>query len=166
MNRKVTRSLLLVLALLYVPLSWAQGVPQVRVSVAPVRSGHDSWKLQATLTNLGDQPISVTDANVPWARYAMVVTAVEEKRPSSPLKVGFPIEDPLFNAIVIPARGAISGTIDLRDYFPDLPESLRRSRVIVMWSYSLRTEVGGNAERQYGGFVLPNDATTRTTPRP
>jgi hypothetical protein len=94
----------------------------------------------------------------------MVVTAVEEKRPSSPLKVGFPIEDPLFNAIMIPARGAISGTIDLRDYFPDLPASLKRGKVIVMWSYRVRSEDGGHVERQYGGFVLPDDADKRTTP--
>ena len=158
-----TRRFLLVLALLYLPWSWAQGLPRVQVSVAPIRGGHDSWKLQATLTNLGDNPVSVTDANVPWARYAMVVTAVEEKRPSSPLKVGFPIEDPLFNAIVIPARGAISGTIDLRDYFPDLSESLKRGKVIVMWSYRLRTEDGRHAERQYGGFTIPDDVDRRST---
>ena len=91
-----------------------------------------------------------------------MVIAVEEKRPHQPLRAGYPVDDPLFNSVTIPSSAAVSGSIDLRDFLPDLSQSLKKGKVIVMWSYRLTTTDGRESERLFGGFVLPEDASRST----
>lgn len=132
--------------------------PHVGVSVTPVRDKVLGWSIETKVTNLGDRPIVVSDAYLPWTnRYAMVVAVFNDKRPNILLSPGYPVDDPLFNLKTIPPGSSISGVAPLANYASGLAEGLRTSNMVVLWSYQLVADDGTSSDRTYGGFALPAD---------
>lgn len=120
----------------------------------------DPFSLEIGLALEGHRPIRVDRLALPWeSSYALVLAAAELPR-GWPIRRGpFPIEDPSpsdTTVIIEPGR-PISGIVDLRQRFVDLPKMLRASDVIVFWSYQLIGTTGDQtwtSERSTGSIIL------------
>lgn len=121
----------------------------------------DPLSLEIGLALEGQRPIRVDRLALPWeSSYALVLAAAELPR-GWPIRRGpFPVEDPSPSdtTIIIQPGRPISGTVDLRQRFVELPKMLRDSDVIVFWSYQLIGTIGDRAswtsERSTGSVIL------------
>ena len=118
--------------------------------------------LRLRLTNAGTNTLLIPLGYLPWNLYAMTLVLVEADDPfSRQMKQESGIADPLpGEPHQVKSGQTIEGRIDLTRRYPDLAEKIKRTDVLVFWSYHCPTE-GLSSERVGGWLILPRENPTR-----
>ncbi|MGH3426411.1 MAG: hypothetical protein ACRDQZ_02360 [Mycobacteriales bacterium] len=113
--------------------------------------------LRVKLTNLGQEAINVEKARLPWGnRYSITLLAVgEHAKYEQPIPLVFPIDDLLPGDVEIKPGEALEGSIRLDYVFKDIPNTLRKEPLLLLWSYRLEATDGKQSERLTGSVTLP-----------
>jgi hypothetical protein len=105
--------------------------------------------LRAKLRNTSSQTITVDGSLLPWGnRYSITLLAAPER--SQPLPLVFPIDDPMQEDVTIKPGEALEGIIRLGSFFRGIADAVKKSPVLVLWSYRLKTVDGQQSERITG----------------
>jgi hypothetical protein len=118
--------------------------------------------LRAKLRNTSGQAITVDGSRLPWGnRYSITLLAVPER--SQPLLLLFPIDDPMKEDVTIKPGESLEGTIRLGSFFRGIADAVKKSPVLVLWSYQLKTVDGEQSERITGAVQLSSVANAPPT---
>lgn len=133
-------------------LSFASGTneaarPDIQVELNPQRP---LW-LRVTLRSHAETPITLYKERLPWGnRYSMTLVAVNPD--GQCLQEFFPIDDPGIDKVNLAPGAALSGDIDLGNFFKDLEVASKKSDVNVFWAYEAPPEL--RIARRSGGWIL------------
>jgi hypothetical protein len=107
--------------------------------------------LRVTLRSRAETPITFYKERLPWGnRYSMILVAV--KPDGRCLQEFFPIDDPGIDKVTLAPGAALSGDIDLGNFFKDLEGASKESDVNVFWAYEAPPEM--HVARRSGGWIL------------
>ncbi len=112
--------------------------------------------LDITLKNDSSNVLRIPNGYLPWDGYAMTIALVEAAPTSTPLKQELIISDPLPGKPWRLKKGTtLHGQINLTSRFPDLTRVLKRTDVVVFWSYQPETEDKQKVDRVGGWLQIP-----------
>lgn len=141
----------------------ANGSPSPTLKVTVTSKATDPLILETRLTLHSDRAVRVGRSLLPWESARSLVLLAAElpagwEIPSAPRF----IEDPGPAETTLEPGRTVSGTVDLRKRFPELPKRLNESDVIVFWTYQLTGMIGDKASwtsERAGGWVLLKQAS-------
>jgi hypothetical protein len=111
--------------------------------------------LEISMTNVGDQAISLFKANLPWStRHALLLVPVTADQKAKRLDEALYIDDPGPGVVTLSPSQVLSGRIDLGRRFPGLRDALQRSDVILFWSYETELSNDAKTNRVNGAVVI------------
>jgi len=92
--------------------------------------------LHVTMKNNSTNVLIIEPGHFPWDRYAMSMAVVESEPGSSPLREMQVIADSRLAAPhTIATNQIVRGEVLLNNRYPDLLKTLKRSDVLLFWSY-------------------------------
>jgi len=118
--------------------------------------------LRAKLRNTSGKTITVDGSLLPWGnRYSITLLAAPER--AQPLPLVFPIDDPMQENVTIKPGESLEGTIRLGSFFRGIADAVKKSPVLVLWSYRLKTVDGQQSERITGAVQFSPVVTAAPT---
>lgn len=131
--------------------------PEIRIHVF-VEPGNPGF-LNMELTYELDHPLEIRTDDLPWKnRYSLPTVAMEAEKYYPLLQQLYQVDDPGLSRSVLQPGGVLSGRIDLLERFPNLIETLKRTDVILFWTYQLKAVNGHTFERCGGWIEIPRSA--------
>jgi hypothetical protein len=124
------------------------------------KSPAERTTLVLTLRNAGDRDLTLFNGYLPWRFWHSMTLKAVEDAPGAPCLPGprlVPIQDPVSATTTIKPGRSVAGQIDLRERFPGIEKALRRTDVIVFWSYQGRVTGPMSATvplQRVGGWLL------------
>jgi hypothetical protein len=114
----------------------------------------DDYNLVLSIKSKMHDPVSMYKFKLPWGnRYSMIII------PTYPhgqiFEILYYIDDPRFDVITLKYEETFSGKISLKHYFPKIIDVLKRTDVIIFWSYKLDLLSDKSTERLGGCLILP-----------
>lgn len=134
------------------------------MSVTLKRSGPNDLRLRIVLRNNSKRPFNIAEGFLPWGSahslliFALKPTPARESRLNQVLY----IDDPPFSLIKIKANQVLTGEISLTERFPTLSQVLRKSDVIIVWSYQPRPFGKSPLGRLAGCLLIRKQQGNRT----
>ena len=122
---------------------------EIQVSTRVVPRGVSNVVMVVILRNLGSQDLVVPYGYLPWDGDVMSLDLRTTGSPGTPLRREAVIADPVPGPPWrIKAGQRMQGEINLTGAFPDLAEELRRTDVMVLWSYQIAEQRGQEVQAQ------------------
>jgi hypothetical protein len=119
-----------------------------------LRGRHD---LMIEIENNTSYQIELDAETLPWIwRYGIWIKAFEDDAIGSSIEEKLTIADLPFSnekVILLPHK-SLSGSIDLRERFPEIQEALKGHNVVIFWNYIPRFNNGTIGSRHFGSFVI------------
>jgi hypothetical protein len=110
--------------------------------------------LKVVVRNTGRNTLLIDKPALPWGnRYSITLLAAGAN--SQPVPLVFPIDDPIGEEISLKPAESAEGIIRLDSFFKDIRAAMKRTPLIVLWSYRLKTKGGEESEIITGQVVLP-----------
>lgn len=111
------------------------------------------YVIRVALTNSTDHDLELRRADMPWYERRLIMFA-SAATTHMLLSKTYELDDTPPGTMLLKRRQTLSEDIDLRRWFPILPETLKSDDVILLWSYELRPRNQDLATRYYGGVTL------------
>jgi hypothetical protein len=128
--------------------------------IAEAQQGSNRITLE--LTYRGADAASLYKASLPWEnRYAIVLVAADASPHGSTLKKELLIDDPDSGKVAIASTQTLNGSIDLTDWFPELPDRRSKGDILLFWSYEPKSVKGAKYQRISGVLTLPQQASAQ-----
>lgn len=128
--------------------------------IAEAQQGSNRITLE--LTYRGADAASLYKASLPWEnRYSIVLVAADASPHGATLKKEFLIDDPDSGKVAMVNAQILSGSIDLTDWFPELPDRRSKGDILLFWSYEPKSVKGVRYERISGVLTLPQQASAQ-----
>jgi hypothetical protein len=113
------------------------------MTAALERSESGSYVLRFRLSNTLQAPVSLNESSLPWAwPYACSITAVRiGYGVAHVLARAYPVADPPFGTVTIPAGQILEGSIALNRFLPGIHEAVLKKKgdVLIFWIAEPRT---------------------------
>jgi hypothetical protein len=146
------------------PSAQAQKVETPELSAEVAIHAHANGKQTDMVISLASKrgaSVSMTDTELPWGNWTSIALALVEARSNEALHIPvWPLEGLGTSTETLRPREELKGSFSLSERFPKLEEVLRKSDVIVFWSFQLKprfdfeTGVRPPAFERIGGWTL------------
>ena len=124
---------------------------ELNVKISKLSTG--TYDLVFGLINRGQTPVKLTGSDLPW-KWKPTLIMVLMTVPGSKVLEEVPMinDPPPFNPKLLNPNSEIGGRLNLCYYYPNLPQVLKGSDVILFWSYPRVFETNPSLRR--GGWIL------------
>jgi hypothetical protein len=125
----------------------------LELNVKISKSSTGTYELVFGLTNRGQTPVKLNPSDLPW-RWRPTLIMVLMTVPGGRVLEEVPILNcPQFDPKLLNPNSEIGGRLNLCYYYPNLPQVLKESDVILFWSYPRYFDINPSSLRR-GGWIL------------
>jgi hypothetical protein len=137
----------------------AEGIARISVDVSCSNRLPEQMSLDISITNTGDQPITLYKADLPWGtRHSLILVPITSDQKQRRLEESLFVDDPGPGTVTIQPSQRLSGRVELSKRFPELLTIVKKTDVIIFWSYQAELTSGTKTSRISGGRLLgPGD---------
>jgi hypothetical protein len=93
--------------------------------------------LRVTIRNNSLLPVSLRADSLPWSHRGAMLLIIAEPSTQTQLEQKVVISDTFTSVITVPARGNVTGVVNLDALFPSLRDMTRRVDLVLFWAFRL-----------------------------
>lgn len=140
------------------PISQSAEQHPVVVTASIARCSRAGVELGMTLKNVGQDPIELYKASLPWGVKSSLVVVVATNVPDPKIvSPSLHFDDPGPTTVIIAPSQVAKGAVDLQHRFPTLWQVLQKQDVIVFWSYQMPLTNEELTSRTSGSVLLSKE---------